>query len=119
MTGERSFVDVLADRLQADGPDEFPRGYYEHLARERELRHQNAITVAYGEAYRAGCNSARVAIHVGQEVWDYLRSLATNVSGMSLPLSPESISRLWGYPLILEEDERPGHVSVRTIKVIA
>lgn len=23
-----------ADELQAQGPDEFPRGYYEHLAKE-------------------------------------------------------------------------------------
>lgn len=31
---DRRGADVLADRLQAEGPDEFPRGYYDAMADE-------------------------------------------------------------------------------------
>lgn len=36
--GDRQLVDDEADILQAGGPDEYPRGYYEHLAAHRMAR---------------------------------------------------------------------------------
>lgn len=116
---KRSFVEVLADRLQAAGPDEFPRGYYEHLAAEREYQHRTKLGIAYKTAMDAGHACACVAIHVGPEVWDYLRSMAASYSGMIPAPTPELVNRLWGYPLILEEDGRPEHISVRATTVIA
>lgn len=42
-------VKVLADTLQAQGPDEFPRGYYEYLARcqIKERRAEQAAQYKY------------------------------------------------------------------------
>jgi hypothetical protein len=67
-------------------------------------------------AVESAHTSANVAIHVGQEVWDYLKSLAVEQSLDGLPCST---ARFAGFPLILEEGARPEHISVRVTTVIA
>lgn len=76
----------------------------------------NRLATTYytiGEAAREAGPQAIVVTKVAQDVWDYLRSLAT-VPEESLPPG----TKMWGHPLLLEENWEPGRIEVHTIRRI-
>lgn len=82
----------------------------EEFARQRA---DDAISRAYVEAHKiAEQGVIGVAIHVSTEIADHLRSRAT------LP-AESRVETMFGFPLVVEENARPDHVSVRTITVIS
>lgn len=79
---------------------------------EYEMRQRIAAT--YTDALKASHGDAAVSIHVGQDVWDYLHSLATHPPTSLIPTP-----LIFGFPLVLEMGWEPRVIQVRTTKVIA
>lgn len=75
-------------------------------------------------AYQRACeaNNLRgggsVAIHVGTDVYEWLREQAT-IEDKDPETFGQSIGKLWGFPLVHEQYARPEHISVRVVTVIA
>lgn len=79
---------------------------------DRDTR--SRITSAYHEALRAGDNTAYVSVHVGQEVWDWCRTLANQASAHT----DFGVRTMFGFPLVLEKDWEPHRMEVRATRVI-
>lgn len=72
---------------------------------DEEYEMRKRIAATYREALDTSHGNATVTIHVGQDAWDYLQSLATR--------------DMFGFSLFLEMAWSPDAIQVRTTKVIA
>lgn len=69
------------------------------------------IAATYHEAMRSAHDGARTTIHVGRDVWQALRDLATEAG-----VIPGAT--LFGFTVILETSYAPQTIEVKTTRVI-
>lgn len=93
-----SAMSEIADRLQAEGPDEFPRGYYEYLAEEVLAISKEGPKV---ESKLPATDHVHTTIHeykdgVHTEIHESRPVLDVQVSRNISPLEEDEIRRLGG-----------------------
>lgn len=79
----------------------------------RVLEIRERLARAYAAALAAQHSGCAVEIHLGSEVLDYLKSLATEVSETPIPGN-----RLWGFPAIESTAGTRRHISVHAVTTI-
>lgn len=71
------------------------------------------LRVAYATAMKQRQGPGIVQIHIGADVFAYLRNLAKDVAAPGTPGN-----HLWGFPLVHSRQSMPDHISVHTVEVI-
>ena len=81
---------------------------------ERDIEVEERMIRTYGTAMHASHSAGRVAIHVGQDGWDWCLSQVRKFSeDLALRLGVTDVNKLWGFPIYLEAAWPADRVVVR------